>query len=286
MQISKDEIYTELDNLIEDGRAILKTKWVSYNRVMYVDPGKYKSWHTKTLAYVEEIIPTNSQHIKNLADSSENRYSYAENCVLSLGNMKEQLKKGQIPFAPQVISQSLHDEIQLPKILVSHSSEDKYFCNIFIEFLASIGFTEDTLIYTSKSEFAVPLGKDIFDYLRIHLNNKIWVFFMLSHNFYNSPPCLNEMGAAWVKQSQYYSILLPGFKHEERKGAINLKEQTLNLSDPVHLTQLLHLFRKTWSLTITDTRWAAIQTEFIEKIKAGEQQYLEAQARKRNGDVH
>lgn len=267
MPISKIEVYTELENLIEEGIKILKTKWAHSNRMYYVNPGMFKSWHTKVLAFLKETIPADSPHIKNIVDHSENRFSNADNCVLSLGNIKEQLAKGHIPFAPQVASESLHSEIQLPKILISHSSLDKCFCDIFVEFLVSIGFAQDTLIYTSKSEFAVPLGKDIYDYLRSNLSSKVWVFFMLSQNFYESPACLNEMGAAWVRQTRYYSVLLPSFKHEERKGAINLTEQTLDLSDPVRLTELISLFRETWGLPIVDTRLAAVQHGFIEKMK-------------------
>lgn len=156
---------------------------------------------------------------------------------------------------------------QLPRILISHSSLDKDFCDVFVELLASIGFTNRTIIYTSKSEFAVPLGKDIYYYLRNHLERDILVFFMLSQNYYQSPACLNEMGAAWVKQSRYYSVLLPGFKHEDRKGAINLNQQTLDLCDPVRMTELLNLFKRTWTLPINSTRWAALQQSFIESMK-------------------
>ena len=155
-----------------------------------------------------------------------------------------------------------------PRILISHSTLDKEFCDLFVELLASLTFTNKTIIYTSKPEFAVPLSADIYEYLRKSLEKRsIWVFFMLSENFYNSAACLNEMGAAWVRQSRYYSVLLPNFEHKDRKGAINLNRQTLDLCDPVRLTELFELFRKTWNLPINNTRWASIQYSFIEKIK-------------------
>jgi hypothetical protein len=132
-----------------------------------------------------------------------------------------------------------------PRILISHASRDKEFCDAFVEFLVSIGFSSNTIIYTSKSEFAVPLGVDIYEYLRKNLEKRsIWVFFMLSQNFYRSAACLNEMGAAWVRQSNYYSVLLPNFTHTKRKGVINLNQQTLDLCDPVRLTELLNYFVK------------------------------------------
>ena len=161
-------------------------------------------------------------------------------------------------------SQPIH--INVPRILVSHSSQDKEFCDKFVDLLASIGFTNKTIIYTSKPEFAIPVGSDIYEYLRRHLNREIWVFFMLSDNFYKSPACLNEMGAVWIKQSRHFSILLPDFKHEDMKGVINQNQHTLDLCDPVRLTEMINLFRRVWQLPINSTRWEAVKNDFVEKI--------------------
>ena len=91
---------------------------------------------------------------------------------------------------------------------------------------------------------------------------------MLSKNFYQSPACLNEMGAAWVKQSNYFSVLLPSFKHKEMKGVINLNEQTLDLCDPVRLTELSNTFRQVWTqLPIENKRWTSLQYKFVEDMK-------------------
>ena len=167
---------------------------------------------------------------------------------------------GQAPTHTQMIHPNA------PRILISHSSLDKEFCDTFVELLALIGFTNKTIIYTSRSEFGIPIGNDIYDYLRNHLRRKIWVFFMLSKNFYESPACLNEMGAAWIRQNRCCSVLLPGFSHGDIKGVANRNEHTLDLRDPVRLTELLDLLRRTWSLPVNNTRWAAIQQDFIGKI--------------------
>lgn len=154
-----------------------------------------------------------------------------------------------------------------PRILISHSSKDAAFCDLFAEFLVSLGFTNKTIIYTSRSEFGIPAGADIYDYLRNNLNRKLLVFFMLSANFYSSTACLNEMGAAWVKQNAYYSILLPGFTHKDIDGAINPRKMTLDLCDPVRLTELKDAFKSTWTLPLNNARWTSIQYDFIEKMK-------------------
>ena len=154
-----------------------------------------------------------------------------------------------------------------PKILISHSSLDKEFCDVFVDFLVSLGFSSNTIIYTSKSEFGVPSGYDIYDYLRKYLNRKILVFFMLSKNFYGSATCLNEMGAVWVKQIPFFSVLLPEFEHKDMKGVINLNEHTLDLCDPIRLTELVKIFCRTWGGRIDSIEWESIKNNLINKMK-------------------
>lgn len=57
------------------------------------------------------------------------------------------------------------------------------------------------------------------------------VVFMLSKNYYESVACLNEMGATWVLQKQYQTILLPEFDFKDIVGAINLRDISFKLDD-------------------------------------------------------
>ena len=52
---------------------------------------------------------------------------------------------------------------------------------------------------------------------------------MLSKNYYNSPACLNEMGAAWVLKSDYQSILIPPFDFENIKVQLTQLKSALRL---------------------------------------------------------
>ena len=72
--------------------------------------------------------------------------------------------------------------------------------------------------------------QDIYDYLRktLDLDDVITVF-MLSDNYYKSAACLNEMGAVWLKQSSYYTFLLPEFEYKDIKGAINANVKGIKL---------------------------------------------------------
>lgn len=119
------------------------------------------------------------------------------------------------------------------KIFISHSSEDKEIVEIFVDLLVHIGLNRDRLFCSSVPGFNIKQGNgDIYDYLRGEFSNKeLFVVFMLSHNFYNSVACLNEMGAAWVLKNQHQFILLPGFDFRDIKGAINPRSISFKLDD-------------------------------------------------------
>lgn len=119
------------------------------------------------------------------------------------------------------------------KIFISHSSEDKEIVQMFVDLLVHIGLNRDRLFCSSIPGFNIRQGSgDIYDYLRSEFcDNNLFVLFMLSQNYYNSVACLNEMGAAWILNNQYQTILLPGFDFADIKGAINPRSISFKLDD-------------------------------------------------------
>ena len=112
--------------------------------------------------------------------------------------------------------------IKPSKIFISHSSDDKYYIEKFVLLLEHMGIKPEYLFCSSDSTYGVPLGIDIYEYLKEQFNKyNLHVIFVLSKNYYNSPAALNEMGAAWVLQSRETTILLPGFDHNDIKGVMN-----------------------------------------------------------------
>ena len=95
---------------------------------------------------------------------------------------------------------------------------------------------------------------------------------MLSNNYYKSPVCLNEMGAAWVLKSEYTSILLPGFEYREIKGAVNPNKIGMKLDDEEELLkkrlgELKNLISKEFGISVPDMRWEKKRNDFIEVMK-------------------
>ena len=173
----------------------------------------------------------------------------------------------------------VNSEKMEPRLFISHSSKDLEYIKAFVEFLKDIGMNSKNsknsknIFCSSISDYSIPWGEDIFDYLSKEFNNRrknLIVLFMLSKNYYDSPACLNEMGAAWVLKKEYRSILLPGFKFEDIKGAINPNALPISLEDSEirdKLNDIKKQFEEIFGLEkINDKEWDDIRDRFIEKI--------------------
>lgn len=158
------------------------------------------------------------------------------------------------------------------KIFISHSSKDRKYVEKFVELLESMGLKNNQMFCSSVPGYTIPLGKDIYDYLREEFTrNKLFVIYMLSENYYKSPACLNEMGAAWVLQTTYQSILLPGFSYKEINGAINPRTISLVLDNEetvnYRLNELKDNILKEFGLSVMDVNvWERKRNNFIKSI--------------------
>jgi hypothetical protein len=81
------------------------------------------------------------------------------------------------------------------------------------------------------------------------------------------------MGAAWVLQSEYSTIVAPEFNIPEIKGAINPRRLAIVLDDNKHIRSSLYKFRERisglFNLTSLDDDivWENIRNDFIKAIQ-------------------
>lgn len=159
------------------------------------------------------------------------------------------------------------------KIFISHSSQDKNYVTHLVDFLEYIGLRNEQLFCSSVPGYNIPLNENIYDYLEQQFQAyNLHVFFVLSNNYYQSVACMNEMGAAWVLQNKYTTILLPEFKFHEIKGAINPRKICLKLDGDLievkeKLDQLKDDLTQEFSLEpIPSIRWESKRDAFITTI--------------------
>ena len=96
-------------------------------------------------------------------------------------------------------------------IFLSHQSKDKKYGDALRNLIVGLGVKNEQLIYTSHELHKIPMDENIFEYLRKNIHSEIFMIFLWSNTYLESPACLNEMGAAWVTQSDYTNVYVPDF---------------------------------------------------------------------------
>lgn len=165
------------------------------------------------------------------------------------------------------------DEIyKSPKIFISHSEKDKPIVEKFVTMLEQMGVKQGQLFCSSVAGYGIPQGaRDLYDFIRNEMSNdNLFVIMMLSKNYYKSPACLNEMGAAWIKQSTYQSILLPGFQYSKIEGAVNPRDMTFQLEDVKKRNYALNelkdrIVRHLGINDVPQTIWERFRDKFLEE---------------------
>lgn len=158
------------------------------------------------------------------------------------------------------------------KIFISHSSEDVEYVKAFVGMLEKLGVRQEQLFCSSIPGYNIPLGENIYDYLRKQFEDySLYVIIMLSKNYNKSYACLNEMGAAWVLKTDYQAILLPGFTYKSIGGAVDPQKISFKLNDvkerASRLTELKNKIVELLGLvSIDEVIWERHKINFEEEV--------------------
>lgn len=158
-------------------------------------------------------------------------------------------------------------------IFISHSSSDKKYGNALRKFIVGLGVKDEQLIYTSHPLNKIPLDKNIYEYLRDNFNNKIFMIILWSDSYLESPACLNEMGAAWVTQSDYTNIYVPNFSFGNPKYhqcAVDTRKMGAVLNNDDHckanMIELKDKILNMFNLTIDEKHFMVLLDEFMKDL--------------------
>jgi len=166
------------------------------------------------------------------------------------------------------------------KIFISHSSKNANYGNALVNLLTGIGVKENQIIFTSNSAYGIPIGQNIFDWLKNKIVEKPYVLYLLSPEYYKSIACLNEMGAAWVIENKHTMIFTPNFKldsPEFRNGAIDPRKIGFYINEHEKLIAFIEALRDDYDITSNQVLINQKIKEFldiIEKLKPEESRPL------------
>lgn len=215
--------------------------------------------------YIDEI---NIWYENNINQIHENEFVVDP---LAHDRNKKLLKEIQAEF--QRIKQIGKEEKMYSKVFLSHNSHDKKYGDALRNLLISLGLKKEQLIYTSHPLHKIPEGNNIFDYLRQNIQKDILVIFLWSNEYLKSAACLNEMGAAWIIESDYINIYTPDFDFNDpqyHNCAVDTKKMGVVLKNDEHckmgMVELKQKLIRNLEIEIDEREWIFSLDEFMKNI--------------------
>lgn len=156
------------------------------------------------------------------------------------------------------------------KIFISHSSKDKDYGNHLVELLRVLGIKENEIIFTSNVAYGIPVAKNIFNWLKSQIEEKPFVIYLLSKEYYESVACLNEMGAAWIVENEHAAIFTPNFNfssYEFQNGALDPREIGFKIDDEDRIMSFIQMLSNNFEITRNPVIISQSVKKFIRNIR-------------------
>lgn len=202
----------------------------------------------------------------------EKTQQYREISQYRLVNSRQWLSSGEARAIIQALMalKKLHipNRNKFDRIFISHSSNDIKYVKPFVELLESLGLNRQTMFCSSVDGYGIPIGRNIYEYLKAEFTDKnILVVMIMSDNYYSSEPCLNEMGATWVMSKEYLTILTGDFDFKQMKGSIDPQKIGFKITDAARLNEFKTKLIEGLNLAIpSDDDWKAARDKFLADI--------------------
>jgi hypothetical protein len=138
------------------------------------------------------------------------------------------------------------------KIFISHSSSNKDYGELIVELLRNLGLKEDEIIFTSNVAYGIPIAQNIFNWLKSQIEEKPFVIYLLSKQYYESIACLNEMGAAWIIENNHATIFTPDFNIESKEfqsGALDPREIGFYINNEERVLSFIELLSENFVIS-------------------------------------
>lgn len=166
------------------------------------------------------------------------------------------------------------------KIFISHSSKNAKYGNALVDLLTEVGINGEEIIFTSNDAYGIPIGQNIFNWLKDRINEKPYVIYLLSPEYYASVACLNEMGAAWVVENEHTMIFTPNFNlssYEFQNGALDPREIGFFINNQDRLLAFIESLKKSFKVSnnpvVINQKIRKFITR-IESIQSDNEQFL------------
>ncbi|MCE2496702.1 MAG: toll/interleukin-1 receptor domain-containing protein [Flavobacteriales bacterium] len=228
------ELTKKIDEMLFE---IHKKRWISLSKD---DPGIVFDAKAKLAAY--NLIERQNQHSWKLT-----REGYE---AVELGGFEAWEEANDLSKSEKKNSNNSKESGER-QIFISHASKNSDYGNALVELLTGVGIANNKIVFTSNTAYGIPIGENIFDWLKNRINEKPHVIYLLSKEYYDSIACLNEMGAAWVVENQHTMLFTPNFdlkSYEFQNGALDPRKIGFRINNEERLTEFVESLKVTFKI--------------------------------------
>lgn len=224
--------------------------------------------------FIEDEIETNEEVPSSVLNIFYGNVTARQGGNIAIGQNITQKSNGEVVSSEReqelaIISQGsehMNQGTNSRKIFISHSTEDKLIVEPLIDLLEGLGLNSDSIFCSSFEGYKIPYGEDFLSYIKRELSEDTVVLFILSEHFYNSPTCMCEMGATWIKSTKHFPILVPPLSYADMKGVISSQTQSLVINKSNELDGFITQLFKELDLTFKLEIWNRKKEKFISNI--------------------
>ena len=263
----KYEALTEINELLQLCEVMRQDILANENKYINYKNPTYARYKEKIVAFVQKhnIEKLYREHYSLIKEYYYNSTSWTL-------NLKEidTLEKGILELKQKLCKDAKN------KIFISHSEKDKASVDLFIELLHAIGVpyptqnTEEKYIFcSSHPDYYIENGRPNKIKVKTELQNQD-TFYVLwyTDNYFNSPCCLNEVGAIWVNNRDYQEILEPDFDSSKIKGLLDNQPVWFRADDKYRLNDFKNQVVEMFGLDVpSENHWEQSRDKFIKRLK-------------------
>lgn len=152
-------------------------------------------------------------------------------------------------------------------VFISHASADRMMVNFFVDqvLVAGIGLSPSLIFNTSAASSPISAGDNFSPRIRQAIGDCKLVIALVSRNFYRSPFCMSELGAAWAA-NKLLPVLVPPISFENLEGVLH-GTHCIRLDDGEKIFELYERFNEAdWVRCGRAGVFAAKAKEFIASL--------------------
>lgn len=153
-------------------------------------------------------------------------------------------------------------------IFISHASADKELVDSVVDLLETgAGVPGDAIFASSVEGRDIPGGVDYRAYIREQLSAASTVLFLLTPDFYRSPFCMAELGAAWMIEASVFVLVVQPLERKDIQdvfGNLQIEE----IDKPKALDKLFDVLKPTFGANAKVARWSTKRTAFVKHLAA------------------